>query len=288
MLTKLSGGFDWQAQTYAGFGATYYLAGVRKRSEGWSSIEDAISDQLEAFKYVSEALNLVREHNLETHLVLVLDRMGDIFLEMNEFKAHSESEDTAKSLVRRFQEALDSLTLVEEANWLYGLREPDNPFASLDTLGKAQRLFEVAFLQAEKMQSPHQVLDSLVSAARVAQRRNRKADIEHYTTLIDILSGFDDPMQEAIFLNLLDVFLAHLTFDDDPEGSLDQYEIALANLADFGGFGWLQARKELPEVEKRLVSLDPSFKKDICQRLADAWSNNTELLAFVKGLQDFI
>lgn len=287
LLTQLGGRYDWQAQTYAGLGAIYYLAGVRKRTEEWGDLAGDISDQQEAFHFLSEALNLVREHYIEYHLMLVLDRMADLYVELHELEILPDL-DNIQGLMTKLQKELYSLNLVEEANWMYAVREPDKPFAALETLGKAQRLFEVAFLQAEKLQASHHVLDALVGAAGVAQKRGRQADIRYYATLADTLHGLDDPKQTEMFLALLDIFRCHLVFGDNPDTTIQQYAVAFAYLEGLGGFGWYRAQKELPELAKRLIGLGVDHTREYCQRLLYVWQGHPNLIAFINEIQDMV
>lgn len=287
ILTKLNKYQDWLAQANAGLGAALYRSGIRKRKLR-GDLKGAIADQRQAYKEVSESLRLVREFHSEAYLMVTLNRMADIFVEAHQLNLDSHNTPNAKAAAN-LRRRLGELVLVEEKDWTE-LRDRDVPFGSLDLLGQAQRLYELAFLQANKMNEQHEALDYILSAARVSQQRGRLADLDHYAAFAGTLRGSDDPTQERIFFALLQVLRAHLTFARDPEAAIQTYGRDLAELDRIGGFGWYLGQEQLPDIEKNLTN--PSLSKDLaqsfCEKLARAWQGSPRLLSFVAGVQELI
>ena len=286
ILTSIGGWDDWKAQARSGLGATFNIAGMLNRTY-WGNIGEAIRLQAQAFNLLGESLNIVREYKLQSILMFVLDRMADVYVEVDEIASQVQGSDLAVTTAE-LKNRMASMNFIEEKDWTYGLRERDKPFNSLDTLGQAQRLYEIAFLHSDKMREPHLVFDSLVGAAAVAQRRGRMSDLEHYATLANTLHGLDDPLQERIFFSLLKVLRAHLEFTSNPDLAANIYAESMVKLYKAGGFGWYLARRQLPEIHRRLISLPKQDAFACSQTLSHKWEEIPDLAAFVEGLKDIL
>lgn len=286
VLDKLKAWYDWRVQASAGLGAACNLSGVQKRNQ-WGDLKGDLEDQEQAFNYFLDSLNTVRQHEGNAHLMLVLDRLADVYLEFAALEDLVKKSDSQISL-EGLKKKMDGLELVEEQRWLDVVREAGKPFQQLDTLGKAQRLFEVASLHSEDRGEPHLMLDSLVGAASTAQLRGREADLEYYATLARTLGELDDPHQEKLFFAVLDMLRAHLKFEADPQSAVEEYIQAGRVLADGGSFGMLLIRTQFPRIQERLLLQPRLTAKDLCKSLADAWSDIPQLLAFVREVEDLL
>lgn len=288
------GWFNWQALAHAGLGAVFNLLGIQKR-ERWNDIAGDLENQERAFEYLIDSLNLVRQHEVDLPLIRVLDRLADVYLEayrIEEIVQTTQQEYTVqKSNIRqqlqRLKSWMDSLDLVEEKAWP-DLREANVDFRALSTLGKAQRLFEIAFLQSDKKGEPHFMLDSLVRAASIAQIRERSADLTYYATLAYTLSGLDDPKQEKLFFNVLEMIRAHLSFSNAPKEAIECYGRTGKVLSKGGTFGIFLLRKQLKEIEKRLLSLPSQQAVKYGGSLKKHWKEIPLLLSFIESLQDLL
>ena len=290
ILKSIGGWQIWQAQAFAGIGAAYNLAGVQKRMTVSDLLGD-ISDQQNAFKLLSQSLALVDEYRLESYRAVVFDRMADVYLEaaqIQTFASRSPDPDVEGELLK-LQRHLEGLDLShQEKEWGYGLRDAGVSFRSLDNLARVQRLFEVAFLQSSRMNDPHHMLDAVAGAAGVAQLRGRKPDLDYYSTLVGVLHGVDDPDQEQMLLAGIDVLRGHLEFDNRHEVAIGLYKDPMAVLAQKGGFGWMLAQKQLPEIEKRLLRLPKESAREYCKELAAAWQEYPALLSFIQRVEDVL
>lgn len=284
IFDKVGGQYGRQAQAKAGLGATYSLLGVRKRIE-WNDLAGDIQDQTRAFETLVESLNILREHNLESYLNLIFDRLADIYVEAYYIESTATDPQIIKATAD-LRSRLLGLNLIEETSWSYGLRELEKPFNSLDILGAAQRLFEIASLQSDTMHELHQVFDSLIEAATVAQLRGRKADLDFYAALASTLHGIDDPTQEEILSVFLEILKAHLAFDEDSQTAITRYATAMFRLFEISGFASFLARRQLPEIKKHLLSLSSDKARNYCGMLASAWQNSPDLLEFIQTVED--
>lgn len=286
ILSRLPGWHDWRVDAQAGLGATYNLSGIHKRTAG--DLEGDLYDQIRAFDLLNQSLLQTREHNLGSRLMIVLDRLAEVYVETHQLDILARDDSLVREIAQ-FRVQIQGLILVEEINLAHMLHEPEKPFAELDVLGQAQRLFEIAFLHSDFMREPHRMFDSLTQAASVAQQRGHKGDLEHYAILAGTLHGLDDPAQERMFFALLEVLYTHIEFKDSPSTAIQRYAEAMIDLApNPGGSGWSLAQKQLPEIEKRLLGLDKSIVVSSCRILESTWRGYPHLLAFVQEVEDMI
>ncbi|RMD59860.1 tetratricopeptide repeat protein, partial [Candidatus Parcubacteria bacterium] len=278
--------YDWQVQVLAGLGAVRNLSGVLKR-ERWQDIGGDIEDQKRAFEHFRRSLNMLRQYNVRRELMRVLDWLADVYLELHALEQLSLNANQAQELASLRGE-MNTLDLAEEQTWWDVVRESGVPFQDLDTAGKAQRLFEVAFLHSEEQGEPHLMFYSLVRAAATAQLRGRVSDLEHYAALARTLGQQDDPRQETLFFALLDMLRAHIGFDEDPHRAVQQYGSAGKALAEGGSFGMALFRSQASQIERRLLSQPAPVARELCRALEKAWENQPFLLNFVQEIQDLL
>lgn len=284
LLRNMDGWFIWKTLVLAGLGAVYNISG-RSRRENGEDLEGDFNDQQQSLEFFEQCLHIVRENDTESRLHQVFDRMGDLFLELNMLVERSQEkplEEKVKTLVSRAGE----LSFPEERTWRFRLREPEQSFEMLDLLGKAQRLFDLALLQADKFGEPHYMFDSLTQAASVAQERGRERDLEYYATLASTLRGLDDPQQEKLFLSYLDLLGAHSGFKSSPKNALKQYASAALHILAGGVFGKYLLQQQLPKIQRNLLSVSPEDATQYCDFLSAEWAENRHLSNFVQGVKD--
>jgi len=292
IFSSLHEWYDWQSQALAGLGATLYLIGVKKR-ERVNDISAATNSQIKSFNFLQQSLSLIRKHELETLLATIFDRLGDIYRELSILEGKVTLIPAEKNAVDKLRDILYSFELPEEVRWEYELLDGEILFQQLDTLGKAQRLFEIAFLQAESVEQYHEGLDSLTQAAVVAQSRGKIDHVRIYTEHVGRLRGTDYPQQEDLFLAIMDIIEANMAFEDQRfENALADYTSAFTRIAKIGGFGLQLMRPRLRELGNRILGLPREIGVEWCQRIDDDWSRDIsdqqEMIVFIRGLRNQI
>lgn len=284
VLTGLGGWFDWMVLTLAGLGATYNRRGVLRR-ENQQDLETALDDQKKSLAYFEQSLDLARSYKIESQFHEVLYRIAYLYEELYYLEKATESTRLyakVKSVIKDAEE----LFFPEEQNWQFRLREPHRSFARLDTLSKAQRLFELAFLQADKFGDPHFMFDSIVQAASIAHKRGNEGDLNYYATLAGTLRGMDDPRQEMLFFSFLRLLKAHSEFKESPSKAIKEYAPSILSLLSGGSFGRYLIHDQLSLVQKNLMSLPKDEAMRLCVLLEQEWDQNQDLSNFIQGVRD--
>jgi hypothetical protein len=284
LLSSMDGWFNWKILVLAGLGAVSNLSGKSKRENG-RDIEGDIQDQQKSLEYFQHSLQIAREHDTESRLHQVFDRMGDLYLELHILDGITRGTPFEESTQALISQA-GTLSLPEERIWQFRLREPNQTFETLDLLGRAQRLFDLALLQADKFGEHHYMFDSLAQASSVAQQRGRESDLEYYATLASTLHGLDDPQQERLFLSYLALLNAHMAFNTDQRMGIEHYASAALQVMGGGIFGRYLIQQQLPAIQNNLLSLPKDEANQFCDFLSKEWAENKHLNNFIQGVKD--
>jgi tetratricopeptide (TPR) repeat protein len=284
LLRDMDGWFNWKTLVLAGLGAAYNLSGKTRRENG-EDFESDINDQQKSLEYFQQCLQMAREYDTESRLHQVFDRMGDLYLELN-ILGTRDFDNSLEEKVKGLISQASALSLLEERTWRFRLREPEQTFEMLDLLGKAQRLFDLALLQADKFGEHHFMFDSLTQAASVAQQRGREGDLVYYATLASTLRGLDDPQQETLFLSYLDLLGAHNTFKVNPQAASEQYASTALDVVAGGVFGRYLMQQQLATIQNNLLSLPKDEANYLCDILFKRWGGSTFLSSFIQGVRD--
>lgn len=260
----------WQARAQSGLGAAYTLSSRAKRIEA-NDLAGAWDNLQRAFTILSNGLTLAREHELNRVLPEILDHLAGAFEELD---ALEQQIGNNKTISRLWVEGLRNLELPEEQKWLRRLRDSQHRFAELDTLGKAQRLFELAMYEADDNSDYHRMFDALIQAAMVAQMRHRPEDLTYFGMLANTLHGLEDPSQETLFLNFLHLLEALLRFNQDPSSTIQRYAEAAIPVARSGSFGQYLLQRQLPSLRNALFSLpDREQALQLVRELEKRWED---------------
>ena len=284
LIKKLGGWYEWQAQASASLGAIYNESGSQKR-KNWKDVDGDLADQKKAFDYFIECLNSLQKYAIYTRLPIALDRLADLYIEVSELEKISPVPERNNQLTVLIDK-MGQLTLPEEQLWRDRLRDSSIPFSALDNLGRAQRLFELAFWISDQIGEPHYMFDSLVRAASIAQKRGRPGDLEYYAIQANVLRGIDDPRQESLFFTLLDLLKAHVSFDQNPAAAVQEYSRVGMELAKSGNFGLFILRQQYEEMQKHLLSIPKADSQSYCETLGASWEEIPELKTFIQSVQD--
>lgn len=254
-----------------GRGANRNDLGARQRQK---NISTAIKYQKDAFEDINESLALCRELGLNSLKADGLRRMGRVFRELYELEAAEHNDKKVDRELARLQKTCAGFRLSEEGRWRAINRLLPGPaFETLDLLGKAQRLFEVGYLEADEVNQYHESLDGITEAAQVALKRGHSADVRRYTRLAESLRVYD--YQGDLFIANMGILLSHLSFD---EGRFDEarkgYGQHFITLARIGGYARKRLDTQFQEFEirlKRVLALTPAQKREFCQQLEAIW-----------------
>lgn len=283
-LQQIDGWYDWRSLVLAGMGAAYNRSGVLRREQG-NNLEEDLADQIKSLDYFKQSLDIVRQYQTETYLHQIFDRMGDLFLEIARLEQVSKGT-TLQQDILEFSKSAGQIILFEERSWQFRLRESESSFETLDTLGRAQRLFDLALLQSAKIGEPHYMFDSLSQAASVAQLRNRETDLDYYSRLAGTLHGLDDPQQEKLFLSYIDLLRTHNSFKKSPSISANRYGGYALAMLNGGVFGRYLLQQQLPVIRHNLLGMSKSNAETSCDQLSKTWKGNALLSEFIQGVMD--
>jgi len=252
-----------RCEVLQGLGNIYHDEGAdaRKRND----FAQAVGFHAQAFEALNQAITLCREHRLGLQLPKALHRLAHVFFGVGQL----EQADDLKALIKD----MSSFLLPEEGPWLEEvgrLREETQAFAELDTLAKAQRLFEVSSLEAELVEDYNISLDSLFQACEVALYRGQLDDVRTYARLTQVPSR---AYQQDLFIALTELMLADL---DLKENRLDQalarYGQNFPIVTRSGGYGRYLLKDHLARLGQRLEQMPPLQAVRWCDQLIDEWT----------------
>lgn len=231
---------------------------------------------IQALDVFEEAITICRDFHLEHQTPKALHRFAHVFFEIHSDRQLAKH----KTMLRR----IAKFDLPEEEAWLDSriLREA-LPFTELDSAGKAQRIFEVSSLEAERMGDLNASLDSLVEASRIALYRDRPNDIQTYERLAQVPSK---AYQQDLFLALMNLIKADLRikehrFDDALKGYAENFPIVVKS----SGFGMYLLDDYLLNLKEKLENMSSEVALHWCNSLIASWNNaglhksNPELIA---------
>lgn len=255
-----------RCEVLQGLGIAFHAKGVNSRLE--QVYRSALDLQHQAFEKLNDAITLCRKHGLESLLPKAFHRMAHVFYEISTIereKTVQGSKSLAKLLGR-----LGTFLLPEEDNYSDRLRER-KPFTELDTIAKAQRLFEVSHFEAEQphLQDYNTSLDSLIEACEIALQRGRPRDVSIYANLAQVPS---QAYQQDLFLALADLALADLDLN---KGQLDsavaRYVTNFPIIARAGGYGYYLLEARLTGLGQKLLSMPHEQAFRLCDEIIREW-----------------
>jgi hypothetical protein len=213
---------------------------------------------------------MCHQHDLRQLLPKALHRMAHVIFAIGEMET---PELRRNRELRELLAKVSGFLLPEEDPWLRDvirLRE-SAPFARLKTVAKAQRMFEVSSLEAERQQDFNTMLESLVEACEIALSRGRPDDVRAYARLARVPTL---AFQEELFLALVEIIMADL---DLSEGHIDEaiegYSTYFPILARNRGYGSYLLRDYLERLGRQLLHLPTSQGLNLCDRLIENWTS---------------
>ena len=245
----------------------------------------ALDDLNFALKSLLQSLSISRERGQTAFLPMIFDRLGEVFLELHYLETRSRDSEFQSEFSSFLDKEIGKLEFQEERIWQVRLRQPELAFSKLNTLGKAQRLFEIAVFQADESSEFHQMFDSLTQAAQVAQLRGQDLDLQYFGTLANTIRGLDAPQQETLFLGFLQLLEAHLLFRSDPDSAIEEYKYAARDIVQGGSFGNYLMQRQFSTIQTNLGTLEKGVAQRYCDELKKAWAGQEMLQEFAIDLE---
>ncbi|MBI4738755.1 tetratricopeptide repeat protein [Candidatus Woesearchaeota archaeon] len=266
-------GDAYRAKFLQGRGTNLFTLGQRAR-ENRQDIA-AIEYQAKAFKDLSTAVELCDKSDTKLYLADALRRLGSVYIELHALRPTSADETTRQRIGELIQVSTEfSYSSPEYEYVLIGV--PDREFEKLDLLEKAQRLYEISYLEADALNQYHESFEGLTHAASIALRLKRSDEVKRYAEYCGTLHGA--AYHEYLYNAVIDIIQAHLDFDEGYfEKALNAYIPNYLTLAEIGGYALRIFHLQARELEERLRRdvMPIEQRKQFLQRLESLWSKTT-------------
>jgi len=260
-------------------GANHHELGLRHRQEH-DDITSAIDAQKNAYDDVFQSIDSCRSAAIKSRIPDGLRRMGNIFREVHELERYVLDNGQSPEVLAQLdglRQAMGEFQLTEESHWLNLHRLSADPaFVYLaDYLAKAQRLFEVSYLEADDVGLYHECLDGLAEAQRAAIARGRDEEARKYIRFTETLRAYD--YQAPLYEAHVGLAYDHLHWDrGDFIDAVDGYSRHFVAFAESGGYARTRLDTEFEEMERRFLhtSTVPRARKiEFCELIEKAWTD---------------
>lgn len=269
-LARENGDSEGVCDTLQHLGINAHLWGRKLRRKG-VDLATACERQAQAWTWLTEALEVARRADWRAAIARGLHRLAKIYREIHRL------EDLSSQLRSPSFEA-DLHVLERTANpfMVPGELEYEHdlllcgPFAGLNQLERATRLFEVSALMADDAGDYHRALDGLVELARAFLELGRFDLVHPVLRRLERLKGFD--YEEELFAEVSETIKGDLHFElGQYDEALAVYENSYAALAKLSGFASYQLNNGLRNLRWRFTVLPFDRIVDWCDGLEMAW-----------------
>ena len=233
----------------------------------------ACDHQLEAWRYLTQALEIARESDWSSAIADGLNRLAKIYREIyrlqNIQSQHAANSDFQESL-RKLQQAATTFQMPFEIEYEHELLTTGH-FTDLTWLKKAIRMFEVSALVAEEVNNFHRALESLIEVARTLVELGGLEDkVQLVIRRIERLGGYD--YQEILFAAMNEIIRGDLEYKrQNYPSALDKYKKAYTEIAQQSGYATYIFKDRLRDLEWRLRRMPPELALKWCDTFEDEW-----------------
>jgi len=228
--------------------------------------------QLQAWQYLTRALEIARESGWRTAIADGLNRLAKMYREVHRLRNlpvdQIETPDVAAAW-QELQQAAKTFEMPFEVRYEYDLLS-DGQFAELGWLAKAARLFEVSALIADEVNNFHRALESLTEVARTLEELGLEERVSIVLRRIGRLKGYD--YQEELFAAMSQIIQGDLDFKQGAfDKALEGYKRGYSEIAKLSGYAAYVFADRLRDLEWRMREMPPEIALKWCVALEEEW-----------------
>lgn len=252
-------------------GINDHLRGRILRRQG-EDLHIACGHQIQAFRYLTEALKMAWESGWQNAAADGLNRLAKVYREIEWLHqaifALDASSGPPEAFVNLMAEA-NRYQMPFEVKYRYDLFN-DKLFSELNWLEKSARLFEVSALIASEIRDSHRALDSWTELTRLFILLEQYDQVQLVMRWIEYTEGGD--YQQDLFTAMNNITEGDLDFKQGRyEAALDKYGSAYARIAEQSGYASYFLTDRIRDLEWRLQELPPQMALDWCDALEQTW-----------------
>jgi tetratricopeptide (TPR) repeat protein len=248
---------------------------ARRRHE---DLTMACKSQLQAWQYLTEALEIAQESNWRNAIGTGLNRLAKVYREIHRLNDMPSNLIEAPGPSKALQELQSQATTYEmpfevefENDLITG-----SYFVDLSWLAKAERLFEVSALIADERNDFHLALDSLIEVARTLEEIGLENKVPTVIRRIERVKGYD--YQERLFAAMSVIILGDLEFKKQNfEVALERYKEGYVAIAKETGYAAYLLNDRMRDLEWRLREMPLQTLFEWCDALENEWLKHSLL-----------
>jgi len=258
-------------------GINAHLIGRKvRREDGY--LDEACKQQLKAWQYLTEALDIATQASDHRRVAHGFNRLAKVYREINHLELRLQEVQNKQNDAISIMKDLT----VEAKAWsspFDGEYEQDwwvgKPFEELNNWQeKSLRLFSLSAWMAAESNAFHRALDSLIEVSRLLLDIGSVDDILSVLNQIDRMKGYD--FQADLFSAMSQIVRGDLEyiFRKDYAEALAIYKDAYLHLAQQTGYAVYILRDRLRDLEWRIKYLPDGLAAQWCDSLHEYWSEN--------------
>lgn len=236
-----------------------------------SALERACEHQLQAWHYLTDAFQMAYETDWRSAMASTLHRLAKVYREIFRIRLLLGEADLGaapEDLVTLETLAGDySMPLEMQYEGRLVVKEP---FAELDSIGKALKLFDLSAWLADEVNDLHRALDALTELARAAAERRDPETLREVLDRVEHLRGYD--VQRELFDAMNDIARADLhLIQEEYDQALALYKDAYVRVAEKSGYADFLLLDRLRDLQWRLEELPNGMPLRWLRELQQTW-----------------
>jgi tetratricopeptide (TPR) repeat protein len=276
-LARESKNFEVLCNVWQHLGINEHMIGRQIRrylgNTGNTEIVQACQHQLQAWRYITDALDLAQKSDWGDAIVDGLNRLAKVYREIYHFDrlaSLQKMDPDFQEALEKLKEAANSFQMAFEIEHEHELVFPGS-FQSLNWREKTARLFDVSALVAEEVNDFHRVLDSLSELSHVLLWLRKLEQAELVIKRVERAKGYD--YQEPLFAATAEILRGELDiYNNRFKEAKERYKQAYINLARETGYSTYILNDRMRDLEWRIREDVPvEQRKAWCDEIEDAW-----------------
>jgi tetratricopeptide (TPR) repeat protein len=236
-----------------------------------SALAEACEHQLQAWRYLTDAFEMAYETDWRSAMASTLHRLAKVYREI--FRIHLLLEESdlgpAPGDLATLEGLADAYPMPLEMQY-EGRLVVKEPFADLDWIGKALKLFDLSARLADEVNDLHRALDALTELARAAAERREPETLREVLGRVERLRGYD--VQRELFDAMNDIARADLhLIQEEYDQALALYKDAYVRVAEKSGYADFLLLDRLRDLQWRLEELSEELALEWLRELQQAW-----------------
>jgi hypothetical protein len=236
-----------------------------------SALAEACEHQLQAWRYLTDAFEMAYETDWRSAMASTLHRLAKVYREI--FRIHLLLEESdlgpAPGDLARLEALADAYPMPLEMQY-EGRLVVKEPFADLDWIGKALKLFDLSAWLADEVNDLHRALDALTELARAAAERREPETLREVLDRVEHLRGYD--VQRELFDAMNDIARADLhLIQEEYDRALVLYKDAYVRVAEKSGYADFLLLDRLRDLQWRLEELPAGMALQWLRELQRTW-----------------